>query len=101
VSTYQKAAATLRSAGFKASEFHRSGMVRGWGETTTGFNVRKGGGKFVAEVRHYISSNYRGDKHAEREREALDSYAEALEAAGFVVARSDRGDVLNLTWPTT
>ena len=37
--TRQKLYATLRKAGYAAAKFHRSGMVRGWGEWASGVQV--------------------------------------------------------------
>lgn len=35
----QKLYATLRKAGYSAAKFHRSGMVRGWGNWSSGVHV--------------------------------------------------------------
>ena len=38
--TRQKIQSALRKAGYSRSEFHRSGMVRGWGEWSAGTEVK-------------------------------------------------------------
>ena len=48
--TVQKLHAVLKKAGHKKAHFNRSSMVRGWGNWTEGYDIRKGDIYF--KIRH-------------------------------------------------
>lgn len=87
MATTQKVVAVLRKAGGEISKYHRSGMIRGWGESTRGYEVRRYGDGPV-RVTHTEGSTGRRTETPERRDAALSKAAEALRAAGLDVAEA-------------
>jgi ABC-type transport system substrate-binding protein len=80
--TKQKVQAVLRKAGYDKATWERSGMIRGWGEWSEGYEVKQRENKIT--VQHVMPRFGRGDTGA-RMRGCLEEYKQALEKAGINV----------------
>jgi hypothetical protein len=73
----------LRKAGHTKSEYHRSGMVRGWGEWTEGYKVEESDGQFRVS---YNVDRFWARREPERatddQRRRAEEYQRTLEKAG-------------------
>jgi hypothetical protein len=85
---------TLKSQGFRKSEYHASGMVRGYGTFNSGYKFHGDGGTDGSTVWVTLCHEFGNGKHyTDRERvaddtaTALDKYARVLRDAGFTVER--------------
>lgn len=94
---------TLNAAHCARSEWLASGRVRGWGNTTAGYDYDGKGDITPAHVSTYLSyqqgdwSHKRGvsadERNATRDR-MLDKYERVLTEAGFTVSRTVDGEKL-------
>jgi hypothetical protein len=81
--------AVLRKAGFEKSE-SSSTRIRGYHSTSYGYHVSAYGSDEV-RVHHYSGKFMPSDADQAHSREMEDRYAEAIEAAGYKVERTDFG----------
>lgn len=81
--TPQKVRAILHKAGFRASKYHRSSRIRGWGEWSPGYRVTAGTTSLIVEYVHY--------SNREIEASNLGRVYEALVAAGLSSATLNAG----------
>jgi hypothetical protein len=81
--TTQKVVAILRKAGCQFSKYEASGMVRGWGSSSEGYEVRKWGeGRIRIDYRH---GSYARNTSEEVTKQRLVKVAEILSAVGLDV----------------
>lgn len=78
----QRVGAVLRKAGHARSECHRSGRVRGWTKSTTGYRVAKSHKGGAVLVWHVFGDWRREGDTDETRQEWLKKYQESLRAAG-------------------
>lgn len=95
--TAAKVRAVLKKAGLPKSEYHRSGMIRGWGERTVGFWVS------VHSFTGAIEVNLKPARSKEDWNESqMAVMVEALDAAG-ITGNQEYWGLSDVRWkgPTT
>lgn len=87
--TVQKVSAAMRKAGLSAARWNASGMVRGWGDWTSG--VRVTSHRAGAEIRVCYQRGNWARPTAEQEATKANEIAAALDAAGIAYERTGDG----------
>lgn len=93
--TPQGVSAALRKAGFTRS-VSSSTAVKGWKNHSPGYVVRQGIKNGTVEVYHETGAFQRDDRDREKRDAKQAEYAQALEAAGYVMSadKSWRGGLI-------
>lgn len=92
--TAQKIHAILRKAGFRRSEWIRSGMVRGWGRSTTGYKLSAIGSIGSPQFSLYYVKDSHGYGSPPDPAPILAKYRDVLAAAGLPIQDGQKNDIL-------